>query len=60
MSVKFISAFLDREISHRGSENSKGKYGRFDDNRPSVKSRLYKGRPWIKRGRCRDYDGKAS
>ena len=47
----------DRENSQRSFENSKGKYGRYDD-RPSVKSRLYKGRPWNKRGRCRDYDEK--
>jgi hypothetical protein len=53
-----VSGFIDRENSQRSFE--KGKFGRYDENRPSVKSRLYnKGRPWNRRGRCRDYDGKA-
>lgn len=44
----------DRENSLRTSDKGKPRH----EDRPSAKSRLYKSRPWGKRGRCRDYDGK--
>ncbi|XP_046853358.1 RNA-binding protein 26-like isoform X2 [Xenia sp. Carnegie-2017] len=44
----------DRENSQRTSDKGKPRH----EDRPSAKSRLYKSRPWGKRGRCRDYDEK--